>query len=61
MCVAAGLDDMGRVVFVLVVDEEAPEQDIVVFAAGERASINIGAHFDGDLEFYATITEEGEE
>jgi len=50
---------MGGVV--IVVDEEAPEQHIVVLAAGEGAAVDVGAHFDGDLELYASVAEEGEE
>ena len=52
---------VGRLLDVGVVDKEAPEEDLVVLAPVQAAAVDVGAHFDGHLEFYAAVAEEGEE
>lgn len=45
----------------VVVDEEAPESHLLVLPPAQGAAVDVGAHFNGHLEFYTAGTEEGEE
>lgn len=60
MCGEARLRTMGGFV-VLIVDEEAPEQDVMVLAASKGAAVDVGAHFNGDFKLYAAVAKKGEE